>query len=61
VYQGDGYASGRLAQDTVSIATLAIDHQYFGVVDQLATSFAAYPNSGVLGTLTAINGRGSAS
>ncbi|EJU04292.1 acid protease [Dacryopinax primogenitus] len=49
VSYGDGYVSGVLAQDTVSVAALAIEHQYFGAVDQIASSFSSYPSSGVLG------------
>ncbi|KZT57767.1 acid protease [Calocera cornea HHB12733] len=49
VSYGDGYASGMLAQDTVSVAALSVDHQYFGVVDEISTSLSNYPSSGVLG------------
>ncbi|KZO98942.1 acid protease [Calocera viscosa TUFC12733] len=49
VTYGDGYASGILAQDTVSVAALSVDHQYFGVVNEIASSLSSYPSSGVMG------------
>ncbi|KZV88519.1 acid protease [Exidia glandulosa HHB12029] len=49
IQYGSGSASGQLAQDTVTVASLTAKNQYFGVVNDPSEDFEGTPSSGLLG------------
>ena len=49
VQYGSGSVQGTLAQETVSLAGLGVNGQYFGAVSSESDDFHSNPNSGVLG------------